>query len=145
MAVRNRTDVDVDSRELNRILRELPGRRRDNVRAVAFIAEGRMKQGSPFDTGANRSSVYTETGSVGAYQQAAGAARSRRPDVRTARLPIPENDGVVHVGPTTDYAAALEFGTSKQPARPYVVPAVRGLEKKLRAAARDMATGGRNR
>jgi HK97 gp10 family phage protein len=91
-------------------LPELPAatRRRISqvVRKVASDVEARAKQIVPVDTGATKNSIRAQT--------------------------VNELTSEVVVG--THYAAYLEFGTHKMPARPYLRPAVEAVRPAFEAA-----------
>ena len=86
----------------------------DKVEAVlkiaAFAVERKGKEKSPVDTGANRDSIF-----VAEVDDIGGAPAYR-------------------IGPTTEYGPFLEFGTSKMPARPYMIPALEAESPRLREA-----------
>ena len=86
----------------------------DKVKAVlkiaAFAVERKGKEKSPVDTGDNRDSIF-----VAEVDEIGGAPSYR-------------------IGPTTEYGPFLEFGTSKMPARPYMIPALESESPRLRAA-----------
>ena len=83
----------------------------DKVKAVlkiaAFAVERKGKEKSPVDTGANRDSIF-----VAEVDEIGGAPSYR-------------------IGPTTEYGPFLEFGTSKMPARPYMIPALESEAPRL--------------
>ena len=129
-----RVNLEVNTDGLNRILRNLPGNKRDKVRAVAFALEAQIKveiqhQGL-IDTGSHVNSVYAKERSGGPGLPSVANTKAERVD-----MPVPDNDFTMHVGPTLAYSPLLEFGTEspKRDARPYMVPAVaavgRGLAK----------------
>ena len=80
------------------------------LKIAAFAVERKGKEKSPWDTGANRDSIFVaEVDSIG------GAPAYR-------------------IGPTTEYGPFLEFGTSKMPSRPYMIPALESESPRLREA-----------
>lgn len=95
-------------------LPKLPGRVRaeasTRVRATALAVETDAKQRAPVDTGALRASIHTEQ--VGEL---------------TAR-----------VGPSVDYGAPVEFGTSRQAAQPYLTPAAEAARPRFVAAMKTL-------
>lgn len=138
--------VTVDTSRLNRILKNLPGNTHDYVRAAAFSIEAKAKMNAPVDTGALRNSIYTRIGTqVDGGPRAHAEAKSRNPDAALAELPQPPNNTTAHVGPGVDYAQDVEFGTHRQSAQPYLVPAVQQVTREiesgsLRRAARRIVT-----
>jgi HK97 gp10 family phage protein len=90
------TVVRLDTHKLDAIIRGLPGRADQHVRATAEAISGRAKALAPVDTGALRASIHTE---------AAGALSQR------------VADGV-------EYGYFVELGTSRMSAQPFMTPAV---------------------
>ena len=80
------------------------------LKIAAFAVERKGKEKSPVDTGANRDSIF-----VAEVDDISGAPAYR-------------------IGPTTEYGPFLEFGTSKMPARPYMIPALESESPRLREA-----------
>lgn len=124
--------VTVDTSRLNRILRNLPGKTEDNNRAIAFRIEAGAKAKAPVDTGALRNSIYTVCGGQDGYAKASSDAHRANPKVETQPLPTPQGHDA-HVGPSVEYGMPLEFGMSGRAARPFLVPAVREVERYLAA------------
>ena len=90
--------------------RQVEGKVNAALKSAAFAVERKGKEKSPVDTGANRDSIYVaEVDSIGG---------------------VP----AYRVGPTTEYGPFLEFGTSKMPARPYMIPALESESPRLHAA-----------
>ena len=77
------------------------------LKIAAFSVERKGKEKSPIDTGANRDSIF-----VAEVDDIGGAPAYR-------------------IGPTTEYGPFLEFGTSKMPARPYMIPALESERPRL--------------
>jgi len=135
-----RIHYEVDTRRLEQIMRNLPGKTEDNNRAIAFRVEAGAKSKSPVDTGANRASIYTRCGNQDGFNEAAAKVKSSRPDGVMLQLPKPEGHDA-HVGPSMDYSEELEFGAHGRAARPYLVPAVREVENALAAQWGNIADG----
>lgn len=115
-------DIRIDTRELDRLIRELPGNRRLVVRKVAFAVKARARLKAPVDTGALYNSIYVRLGKSG-----------EMPAQGTQPLPQPGDDDTAHVGPSVDYGGYVEFGTSKMGAQPYLQPAVNDVAEELRS------------
>jgi HK97 gp10 family phage protein len=130
---KNTSVVTLDTKRLNRILRNLPGNTRDAVGKVAFAVERAAKMKAPVDTGALRASIYTRIGKSG------GEAPTGADQVE---LPQPENNQTAHVGPSVDYGLYVELGTHRMAAQPFLAPAVREVEGELAAMFKDVATDG---
>lgn len=129
---RNRSIVEIDTARLNRIIRNIPGNTHDAIRGVAFSIERKAKIKAPVDTGALRASIYTRVGRTGDnFSEMASEVRSRRPEAEIAPLPEPENNTTAYIGPSVEYAAAVEYGTHNRSGRPYLTPAVREVEADL--------------
>jgi len=105
--------VEVNTKKLNSILRNLSGNRDEALRKLAFDIVSLAKQKAPVDTGALRGSINNEK--LGKGQ-------------------------VVFVG--VEYGAFVEFGTTRQGAQPYFVPAIREVEKDLKKTFKKVATDG---
>ena len=102
--------VTIERKRLDRLILLLPAQ----VEAICEIAarniELMSKDRVPVDTGATKNSIRVDT---------------PRPFQR-------------RIGPTTDYAPHLEFGTNRMPARPYIVPAAEAERPRFRAAISGM-------
>ena len=101
---------------------------KDVVKVAAFNIERRAKEvPPPIDTGATMNSIHVSTNDGGGdYQAAASAARSARPGVDLLpNNPPGGSDGLsARIGPSTSYAAPLEFGGPHMPARPFMTPSL---------------------
>jgi phage gpG-like protein len=129
------TTVKLDTRELDRIMKNLSINRDQMIRKIAFEVEAQAKQNAPVDTSAMRNSIYTVTAQQDGYGAAMAAAKGQNPEVETTPHPKPKN-GAAHVGPSVEYAAAVELGHLTKPfrktygaqrfvaAQPFLVPAV---------------------
>jgi hypothetical protein len=144
-----RSNIEVDTTRLDRILRNLPGNVADNVRAIAFNVEGKSKVNAPVDTGALRASHYTKTydgaqqnGSSASEAQIANTVRGMN-EAEFVPLPTPANANEAYVGPSVNYAIDVHYGTTRMTGRPYLADAVRDAENELEAAGRRICTDGR--
>ena len=133
---RNGTTITLDTRVLDRMIRETGGNVAEAVAKTAISVEARAKvkvqQMDAIDTGALLSSIYTELKGRSDYDRARAEARARRPGVVTDALPQPQNDHTAHVGPSVEYGAAVEFGSRNMPGRPFLLEAVRQTERDFR-------------
>lgn len=119
---------EIDTRRLESILKNLPGRTEDNNRAIAFRVEAGAKNKAPVDTGALKSSIYTRCGGQSSGQP--------------GDTPLPEPKGHdAHVGPSMNYALPVELGTRRMSARPYLIPALREVENALVAQWGNLGNG----
>lgn len=135
--------VKLDTKKLNRIIKNLPGNTSDAVGSVAFSVERKAKMKAAVDTGALRASIYTRLGTrKNGFDQASAAAHGRNPEAQLAELPQPENNQTAHVGPSVNYAVNVEYGTHKQAAQPFLTPAVRETEQELAQHFKDVCTDG---
>lgn len=76
---------------------------------------------SPDETGFLESSIYLVTHESSTYGQGVGAApedATLLPEVQK-----PEDDQTAYVAVGASYGEYVEFGTSKMPAHPYLIPA----------------------
>ena len=128
---RNNVSVDIDTKVLDRLLKQMPGSVSKNIRIVAFALEGRAKLKAPVDTGALRASIYTRTRKSGggfSSSMIKGFAKitKKHANVGTrevTELPAPQGDEIAIVGPTVDYGIYVELGTRRMAARPFLGPA----------------------
>lgn len=120
--------VKLDTSGLDRLIQTAPEQIDKAVRATAFQVQGIAQMLSPVLTGANRSSIYTKTskGTSGTP----GAAGDVLPDVGM---------GEAVIGPSMEYSAFLEYGTSKMGARPYLTPAAEQAPKLFAANVKLVA------
>ena len=122
------TRVFTDTRNLNNLIRRLPQRARDRVRAVAFQVEALAKMKAPVDTGSLRNSIYTSL-----------RDENNPPEVATEVLPNPDSELTAFVGPSVEYGIYQELGTSTMDAKPYLLPALRQVEQQLEEHFRNIA------
>ena len=94
-------DVKVDIEKLTKFNNELDNKIKTVVQIAARNIEKdskqRMTDQDAVDTGATRNSIFVSPGTPSFSQ---------------------------HIGPTTEYAPFIEFGTRFMPARPYMIPAL---------------------
>jgi HK97 gp10 family phage protein len=128
-------DVVIDTKEVDRVMKALGMSRDAIVRTIGFDIESAAKQLAPVDTSALRNSIYTETSEGNTFDVASSNALSKNPKVTTIQHPKPEK-GFVNVGPSVNYAEFVEFGTSKQSAQPYLVPAAESVSQKFNSGER---------
>ena len=128
-------DVIIDTKEVDRVMKALGMSRDAIIRTIGFDIESAAKQLAPVDTSAMRDSIYTETPDGNTFDVASSNALSKNPKVTTIQHPKPEK-GFVNVGPSVNYAEFVEFGTSKQSAQPYLVPAAESVSQKFNSGER---------
>lgn len=116
--------IKLDTTKLDAIAAGLDINRKQVCKTIAFKVEAQAKQLAPKDTTALANSIYTVTQSEDNYSTAASAAASKNKKIITEAHPQPTGNIIAHVGPCVNYAAYLEFGTSKMIAQPYLGPAV---------------------
>jgi len=119
--------VTTDTSRLNNIIAASGRNNARFIKTVGFAVEALAKTKAPVDTGALRNSIYTETGGIDE-------------GIADTGLPNPPKDSV-YVGPTVEYALYLELGTSNSNAQPFMIPALREIERQLEAnptLARDI-------
>lgn len=138
-----RSLVEIDTRELNRILKAVAKTRPNAVKNVAFAIERKAKQLAPVDTGALRASIYTRIGRESFDSVAMSKAKAENPGVELVELPEPENDSVAYIGPSVNYAIYVELGTRFMGAQAFLGPAVRMVESELATHFRGVVTGGK--
>jgi len=98
-------------RELRRRLTQITPRVRDDIEQAliksALFVERDAKINSPVDTGRLRASLSHVENDFGS------------------------DNPSVEIGTNVEYAPAIEFGTSKQPAKPFLFPAFNGNKQKI--------------
>lgn len=117
--------VYTDTRNLNHLIVRIPANKRQLVKSVAFQVEALAKMKAPVDTGALRNSIYTSLQST-----------NNPPSEATETLPTPDNDVTAFVGPSVEYAIYQELGTHAMQAQPFLLPALREVERQLENHAR---------
>lgn len=145
------TSVQVDTRVMDRIMRNMPGNAEDSVRAVAFAVEAKAKEQirvlRAIDTGALQNSVYTRTaagthsaGRSSSWAQVAARIKSLRPSAQADELPIPRGRYEAYVGPSVNYAIAVHYGDARRGGRPFLENAVRDVADDLERHFRNVVT-----
>jgi hypothetical protein len=129
---RNSTIVQLDTRVLDAMIRNLDGNVAEAVAKTAFAVEARAKILAPVDTGALRASIYTALKGEERFNQARSDAASRRPNVAIAPLPVPRDGHTAYVGPSVEYGEIVHNGSSTMAGRPFLAQAVRDAERDLR-------------
>lgn len=122
------TRVFTDTRNLNNLIRRIPQRARDRVRAVAFQVEALSKIKAPVDTGSLRNSIYV-----------AMKDSNKPPAEATEQLPEPKDSLTAFIGPSVEYAIYQELGTSQMAPQPFMLPALREVERQLEQHFRSIA------
>ncbi len=136
-----KTSTTLDTSKLDSILKRLDANVANAVAKAAFAIEGRAKVKAPVDTGALRASIYTSL-KAGGGDAARVEARSRRPEAIITPLPVPRDDHTAYVGPSVEYGADVELGTTRRGATPYLLPAVRETEKEFYKLIGEAVTDG---
>lgn len=145
--------VEVDTRVMDRIMRNAPGNAADTVRAIAFSIEAKAKQQiralRAIDTGAMVNSVYTRThkgaaqdGSDTSEGQVHSKVRGLNPDAEVEQLPVPRGPHEAFVGPSVKYAIAVHYGTGRMSGRPFLQNAVNDVVRDLERSFGNVATDG---
>jgi len=133
--------IEIDTRVLDRIIRNHPKKVSELVRKTAFKVEQNAKMRAAVDTGAMRNSIYVVTPDSDSYTQAAGAAKAANPNAETSPLPQPTGEFTAHVGPAVEYAVYVELGSHKMAAQPFLVPAVEQERAAWEKAWEDLLKG----
>lgn len=128
--------ITMDLTKLEKLLKNSPEHFDKAIRATGFQVEAKAKTLAPVDTGALRNSIHTVTHDDSTFSQAVGRIQKRKKSraaaERAVEIPKPDKPMVARVGPGMEYGIYLEFGTSRMAARPYMFPAVQGVEKFLK-------------
>lgn len=102
----------LDTRELDRIIRDAPVKAEKALAAAAFQVQAVAQTLAPVDTGALKNSIGTE---------------------RKSRFTYWVADGV-------EYGIYQEFGTSRMAAQPFMVPAVEQVSKDFERMLSEIVT-----
>lgn len=129
---RNRTEISIDTRILDKMIKHTGGNVAEAVAKTAFAIEARAKVKAPVDTGALRASIYTSLKGGSKFSAARSAAAALRPNTGIDELPTPQDDHTAYVGPSVEYGAPVELGSARRAATPYMLPAVRETEREFR-------------
>lgn len=111
-------EVKLDTRALESLIRAAPEQLDAAVRATAFGVQAIAQDLSPYETGANRASIYAKTSK--GISGTPGDLGDILPDVGI---------GEAVIGPSMTYSAFLEYGTSRMGARPYLTPAAEQAQR----------------
>ena len=125
------------------------------VRKAAFDVQGQAQANVPVDTGAAKASIYVATSDTDGYAKAVDDATSFA-QARNVNAKAPKFfDDVMDTETLTDmqalvvvavnYGYWLEYGTSKRPARPFLIPAMLAIGPIFdQAIAQAVAKGAQN-
>lgn len=102
------------------------------VRKTAFEVEAKAKRSAPVDTGFLRNSIYVRTEDS---SDARGQGGELFPELPAAE----HNAAYIAVGAT--YGQYVEWGTSRMPAHPFLVPAVEAIRQPFLGALDKLANG----
>lgn len=133
--------ITLDTKRLDKILKDANVNAEDGVYTLAFAVEAIAKPKAPVDTGALRSSIHVRMKRRNGYSVASAEARQRRPEAEIVELPRPENDTTAYVGPCVNYGAEVELGGAYTAGRPYLGPAVKEVERDMASYFVKVATG----
>lgn len=117
--------VFTDTTRLNQLINQINPNSEAFIKAIGFQIEALAKMKAPIDTGALRNSIYTRTSN-----------NNQVPQESTEELPKPSTEFSVVVGPSVEYAIYQELGTSVMQAQPFMLPALREVERQLEQHAR---------
>jgi HK97 gp10 family phage protein len=125
------TTFKLDTRELDKIIRNMDGNKNKVGKLLGFELEAEAKKRAPRLTSAMSNSIYTVTKDYDGYSNASGAAMQANPKAETQPHPKPTGNVLARVGPCVNYAEFVEFGTSRQSAQPYLTPAAEVIAQKI--------------
>ena len=106
--------IEFEDRRLQELSDQLQAKARQVVLIAAHNTERRAKELVPVDTGATKNSIEVHPG---------------------------PGDAEASVGPSTEYAPFLEFGTRRMAARPFMVPAAEAERGPFMAALKAIVEG----
>lgn len=119
--------VFTDTSNLDRLISRIEGNTEEIIKAIAFQVEALAKLYAPVDTGALRASIYVRF-----------SDSNPETTVTVEELPKPSSQFGAVIGPSVEYAIYVEFGTSIMSAQPYLVPALREVERQLEEYFRNI-------
>lgn len=113
----SKINVDVDDflESLGDYQQETANKLKTALKTCALSIEGDAKKSCPVDTGRLRSSITTDLSQINSYEAS--------------------------VGTNVEYAPHVEYGTSKQSAKPYLRPAFNKNVAKLEKSVKDILGG----
>ena len=112
--------VITDTTNLNRLLSSIDPDTEKAIKTIAFQVEALAKIKAPVDTGALRSSIYVSLKSS-----------NTPPTSSEESLPTPKDNLTAYIGPSVEYAIYQELGTRSMDPQPFLVPALREVERQL--------------
>lgn len=135
-------NIHLDTRVLDSLIKNLDGNVGQAVAKAAFTVEAKAKVRAPVDTGALRASIYVSMAGMNEEAGALAQAQALRPEAQAAPLPVPRDSQTAHIGPSVEYAEAVELGTSRRSGHPYLQPAFRETEEDMKNLLRQAVNGG---
>jgi hypothetical protein len=140
--------VKLNTKGLDKLLREVEPRARDIIDKTAFDVEARAKEFATdmkaVSTGAMRASIYTESTRGARANNTPTSAAAMPGQIASMSngdasfdftpLPEPRVKLTAHVGPSVHYAPYVHWGTVKMGARPYLLNAVESIRPAFVAA-----------
>ena len=120
---------------LGELAEQMHDKASEAVRATAFAIQDRAQALAPVDTGALRNSHYTATRQGSGYGDAAQAAARANPEVPLLpEVSAPRDDMTAIVAVGAEYGMHVEYGTKRQPPRPYLTPAAESMRDEFTQA-----------
>jgi len=119
--------VYTDTRNLDRLIANIPGNTEEIIKVIAFQVEAIAKTLAPVDTGALRLSIYVRF-----------SDSNPTTTVTVEELPKPSTKFSAVIGPSVEYAIYIELGTSTMSAQPFLLPALRQIEHQLETYFRNI-------
>lgn len=119
--------VTLDDRRLNNLINQADDNTENFLKSIGFSVEARAKVKAPVDTSALRNSIYTST-----KTEEHGLDRSIADSLDREYYNLPRGSRTkVYVGPSMSYSIYVEFGTERQQAQPYLIPALEEVANQL--------------
>lgn len=125
------SSITIDTKEVDRLVKVLGSNRDAIVRMMAFEVEGEFKMRCAVETHAMQNSCYVETSKGGGFGAVDSKVKGSNSKAVTIPHPTPE-EGFANVGPSVDYASAVEFPGRKRKwaGHPALVPAMESVAQK---------------
>lgn len=121
-------EIVLEDERLRRLPARLESKGRFLVRQTAHQIEGEAKTRAAVDTGFMRNSIYVVASDESNYAERKGEAEAANSlGIMEPEMQRPDNDLEALTVVGAEYGAAVEYGTSRAAAQPYLTPAVEAV------------------
>jgi len=137
------SEIKFNDKILKNILKNLGGNTSRAIEKVAKRIKAEAQQNAAVDTSSMKLGIHIRVGHrVDEGDAARLAARNVNTDAVLVELPTPKDNNSAYIGPAVEHGLFVELGTSRQVAQPYLLPAVRRIERDMAQDFRQAATNG---